>query len=118
MKHILATLILFASSLMAFAGDKPTFPGGDKALNKYLLENVKYPDIAIENGVEGIVVIGFLVQTDGSLNDAKVVKFVDPDLEKEAIRVVLAMPAWIPADENGTPIEAPAQVSVPFILPE
>lgn len=118
MKKMLLSLIFTLSSLIALAAEHPTFPGGDTALNKYLADNVRYPAIAMENGVEGIVVVGFIVTADGSINNAKIVKFVDPDLEKEAIRVVVAMPAWIPAEKNGAPIEASAQVSVPFLLPD
>ena len=98
------------------ANDKPEFPGGDAALQKFLNDNVKYPEIAKENGIEGIVAVGFMVNVDGSLQNIKVVKFVDPDLEKEAVRVVTIMPAWIPAEKEGTPIEAPSQVDIPFLL--
>ena len=89
------------SPFLAKAGDHPTFPGGEEALKKYIVENTKYPAIAMENGVEGIVVIGFMVNTDGTLSDLKVEKFVDPDLEKEALRVVSGMPAWLPAEKGG-----------------
>lgn len=118
MKKILAILFLVLGFTTAYSADKPSFPGGDQALKKYLAENTRYPSIAKENGVEGIVTVGFIVMTDGSLKQVKVIKFIDPDLEKEAVRVVSAMPAWIPADKNGTPIEAPAQVEVSFILDE
>lgn len=111
-----ATLFLAGVSFHLYAGDKPGFPGGDSALKKYLSENVRYPEISKENGVEGIVTVGFVVNTDGSLNNVKVLKFIDPDLEKEAVRVVSGMPAWIPAEKNGTPIEAPSQVEIPFVL--
>lgn len=109
---ILASLGISASGI---AADVPTFPGGDEALKKYISENTRYPQIAIDNGVEGVVVVGFMVNTDGTLQDLKVLKYVDPDLEKEAIRVVGGMPAWIPAEKDGTPIEAPSKVEIPFI---
>ena len=115
-KIFLGIGILVSCCLGLQAKEQPEFPGGDAALQKFLKENVKYPEIAKENGVEGIVVVGFLVTTDGSLTNMKVVKFVDPDLEKEAVRVVTIMPAWIPAEKDGTPFEAPSQVDVPFLL--
>lgn len=116
-KRIILGIIGMLMGVMGmYAGDKPEFPGGDAALKKYLENQVKYPEISKENGVEGIVVVGFLVDVDGSIKNPKVVKFVDPDLEKEALRVVTAMPRWTPADKNGTPVEAPAQVDVEFIL--
>ena len=120
MKKLFAGLAIGAALLTApaagYAGDKPTFPGGEEALKKYLKENVKYPEISKENGVEGIVAVGFIVETDGSLKDVKVIKFVDPDLEKEAVRVVSGMPNWIPAENNGASVASPAEVDVPFIL--
>ena len=120
MKKLIASLafisaVLFAPSL-AMADEKPSFPGGEAALKKYLNENVHYPESAKEMGVEGIVVVGFIVETDGSLKNIKILKFIDPDLEKEAIRVVTAMPAWIPAEQNNTPVSAPSEVDVPFLL--
>lgn len=116
MKKILSIVLLTLSSIIAYAGDVPTFPGGEDALNSYLSANVKYPEIAKENGVEGIVAVAFIVTPDGNLQQLKIMKSVDPDLEKEALRVVSGMPAWIPADKDGSPIEAPAKVNIPFIL--
>ena len=100
----------------AMAADTPTFPGGEQALEKYISDNTKYPAAAKENGVEGVVTVQFMVNTDGSLGSIKIVRMIDPDLEQEAIRVVKGMPAWIPAEKAGTPVEAPAQVNVPFVL--
>lgn len=116
MKKLMITIALIGSWMLGMAEVNPQFPGGENALKKYLDENTRYPEIAKENGVEGIVMVGFMVMPDGSLQNLKVEKFVDPDLEKEALRVVGAMPAWIPAEEGGNPIEAPGKVSIPFIL--
>ena len=101
---------------MAYADSAPSFPGGDEALKKYVKENTKYPEAAKENGVEGIVTVDFIVETNGSLESLKIERMVDPDLEEEAMRVVKTMPAWIPAQKDGVAIEAPAKVEVPFIL--
>lgn len=117
MKKIFLTAGLLAlSSFGLRAGENPEFPGGETALNKYISDNVKYPSAAQEAGIEGVVTVQFLVHTDGSLGTIKIVRMVDPDLEQEAIRVVKGMPAWIPAEKNGAPVEAPAQVNVPFVL--
>lgn len=122
MKRIVKIGILIAGLMGIYvpsilAQDKaPSFPGGEEALKQYLKDNTKYPEIAQENGVEGIVEVGFIVMIDGKLQNIKVIKFIDPDLEKEAIRVVSGMPAWIPAEKDGSPIEAPASVNVPFLL--
>ncbi|MCH5238608.1 MAG: TonB family protein [Muribaculaceae bacterium] len=116
MKRILSALFILSLFLPGFADDKPSFPGGEKALNEYLQKNIRYPEAAKENGVEGIVAVGFIVMPDGSLQQVKVIKFIDPDLEQEAIRVVVGMPAWIPAEQDGVAVEAPAKVDIPFIL--
>ena len=115
-KYLLASIAMCASFGYASAEATPTFPGGEGALKKYVEENTRYPEIAKENGVEGIVMVSFMVMTDGSLQELKIMKFVDPDLEKEALRVVGGMPAWIPAEKDGSPVEAPANVTVPFVL--
>ena len=109
-------MILGCSALAALADSNPSFPGGEEALKAYVAQHTRYPQVAMDNGVEGIVVVGFSVMPDGSLNSLKVMKMIDPDLEKEAMRVVGSMPAWIPAEKNGTPVEAPSKVEIPFIL--
>ena len=119
MKKILMSMALLAGTAFAMsAADKPTFPGGEEALTQYISENLKYPAAAKENGVEGVVTVGFIVKTDGSIGTIKIVRMVDPDLEQEAIRLVKNMPAWTPADKDGKPVDAPAEVAVPFVLPE
>lgn len=111
------TLFFSAAGLLALhAADTPQFPGGQAALDKYLADNVKYPQAAKDNGVEGIVNVEFVVHTDGTLGTIKIVRMIDPDLEQEAVRVVKNMPAWIPAEKNGSPVEASVQVNVPFVL--
>ncbi|MGV2541757.1 TonB family protein, partial [Bacillus pumilus] len=80
----------------------PSFPGGNAALMKYLGDNIKYPVVAQENGVQGRVVVSFVVERDGSITDVKVVRSVDPSLDREAVRVVSTMPKWIPGKQNGS----------------
>ena len=117
MKKIFSLLVISALGVLGVkANEQPEYPGGKAAMDKFIAENLHYPEIAKENGVEGIVAVGFIVNVDGSLKNIKVVKFIDPDLEKEAVRVVTIMPAWIPAEKEGTPIEAPSQVDIPFLL--
>ena len=74
----------------------PIFEGGDAALLKYLRENLKYPDNTKDRGVQGRLVIGFIVEKDGSLTDVKVLRPVDIDLDVEVLRLVKGMPKWIP----------------------
>ena len=80
----------------------PSFPGGPSALMQFLSSNIKYPVVAEENGVQGRVVCTFVVERDGSITDVRVIKSVDPSLDKEAVRVVKSMPKWIPGKQNGS----------------
>lgn len=89
----------------------PIFEGGDAALLKYLRENLKYPDKTKDRGVQGRLVIGFIVEKDGSLTDVKVLRAVDIALDAEVLRVVKGMPKWIPGRHNGQ------RVRVRYLLP-
>lgn len=94
----------------------PSFPGGPSALMEWLSNNVKYPVVAQENNVQGRVVVSFVVERDGSITDVKVVRGVDPSLDKEASRVVRAMPRWIPGKQNGSAVRVKYNVPVAFRL--
>ena len=95
----------------------PEFPGGQQALFKYLSENVKYPVIAQENGIQGRVICQFVVNKDGSIVDVEVVRSGgDPSLDKEAIRVIKSMPKWKPGKQRGKPVRVKYTVPVNFKL--
>ncbi len=94
----------------------PSFPGGDAALMQFLSKNIKYPVVAEENGIQGRVIATFVVERDGSITDVKVVKSVDPSLDKEAIRVLKSMPKWIPGKQNGSAVRVKYTVPVTFRL--
>ena len=94
----------------------PQFPGGDAALMEYISKNIKYPVIAEENGIQGRVVCQFVVERDGSVSDVRVVRSVDPALDKEAIRVIKAMPKWTPGRQNGAPVRTKFTLPVTFRL--
>lgn len=94
----------------------PSFPGGQAALMQWLSSNMKYPTIAAENGVQGRVIVQFVVEKDGSVTDVHVAKSVDPSLDKEAARVVKAMPKWIPGKQNGSAVRVKYTVPVTFKL--
>ena len=94
----------------------PSFPGGDAALMAYLRDNMKYPVVAAENGVQGRVVVSFVVERDGSITDVKVARSVDPSLDREAVRVVKGMPHWIPGKQNGSAVRVKYNVPVSFKL--
>lgn len=113
----LALVISFALSLYA-QSTKPAFPGGEEAFNSYLAENLKYPEMAVEMGIEGVVTVEFIVKADGSISDAKIVRMVDPDLEDEALRLVNNMPRWNPAFNEGVPTDARYSLPIRFRLPQ
>ena len=94
----------------------PSFPGGQGALMQYLANNIKYPVVAQENGVQGRVVVSFVVERDGSITDVQVVRSVDPSLDREAQRVVKSMPKWIPGKQNGQAVRVKYNVPVSFRL--
>jgi TonB family protein len=95
----------------------PAFRGGDAALMKYLAENTHYPEEAKEKGVQGRVVVNFVVEKDGSITDVKVVRSIDPLLDKEAVRVVETMPKWIPGKQSLVPVRVGYVLPVSFKLP-
>ena len=94
----------------------PMLPGGDAALMQYLSSNIHYPAVAAENGVQGRVVVGFVVERDGSITDVNVMRSVDPSLDREAVRVVKNMPRWTPGKQNGSAVRVKYQVPVTFRL--
>lgn len=94
----------------------PSFPGGQGALLEYLASHVKYPVVAQENGVQGRVVVSFVVERDGSITDVRVVRSVDPSLDREAARVVSSMPRWTPGKQNGSAVRVKYNVPVMFKL--
>ncbi|MCR5199134.1 MAG: energy transducer TonB [Prevotella sp.] len=94
----------------------PQFPGGDGALMQYLSSHIKYPVVAEENGIQGRVVCTFVVERNGSITDVRVVKSVDPSLDKEAVRVIKGMPNWIPGKQNGSAVRVKYTVPVTFRL--
>ena len=96
--------------------EMPSFPGGQGALMAFLSSNIKYPVVAQENGVQGRVIVGFVVERDGSITDVKVMRSVDPSLDREAQRVVKAMPRWKPGKQNGSAVRVKYTVPVVFRL--
>ena len=109
-KHVEETKIFTVVEQM------PLFPGGDAALMDYLRDNIHYPTVAAENGVQGRVVVGFVVERDGSITDVNVLRSVDPSLDREAMRVVKGMPRWTPGKQNGSAVRVKYQVPVTFRL--
>ncbi len=101
---------------IAMVEQKPQFPGGETEMYKWLGSNIVYPPAAAEEGVSGRVVVEFVVGKDGSITNVKVVRPRHPALDKEALRVVKAMPKWIPGRNNGQPVKVTYTLPVTFKL--
>ena len=93
---------------------QPEFPGGPSAMAKWLGDNIKYPAEAAKQGIEGRVIVQFVVGSDGTVSDAVVRRSVDPLLDAEALRVINAMPAWTPGKQDGKPVAVRYTIPVTF----
>ncbi len=94
----------------------PEFPGGTEALYKYLAENIKYPQLARDNGITGKVYITFVVERDGSIANPKILRDIGGGCGAEAIRVVKAMPKWTPGKQRGKAVRVQFNLPVNFNL--
>ena len=96
--------------------EMPQFPGGMQALMEFLSKNIRYPKEAFEANKQGRVLANFVIETDGSISEAKVVKSVDPSLDEEAIRVISAMPNWTPGKQSGKAVRVKYTIPINFRL--
>lgn len=96
--------------------EMPEFPGGTEALLEYLRSNLNYPKNCKENKIQGRVLVTFVVNKDGSISDAEVVKSVDPELDAEALRVINGMPTWTPGKQKGETVRVKFTVPITFLL--
>lgn len=92
------------------------FPGGEGKMNQWLSKNIRYPEMAQQNGVQGRVIVKFVVEKDGKVSSPSIVKGVDKDLDREALRVVQAMPKWQPGKNNGQPVRSYFTLPINFKL--
>ena len=125
---VLALLLMVNTNAMAqskkIANDKvlekaevmPQFPGGDQAMMKFVSENVQYPEEAKEKEISGRVLVGFIVEKDGSVNEVKIVRGIGGGCDEEAVRVVKAMPKWKPGKEKGKPVRVSYMMPIFFKL--
>ena len=94
----------------------PAFPGGPQAMMQFIKDNLQYPQIAKENGIQGRVILQFVVDETGKVTDPKVIRSIDPSLDTEAIRLVLSMPRWIPGMQDGKAVAVKYTFPVMFSL--
>ena len=128
LKVVLMMLVLLFSFMTSTAQTKknnmvfdvvevmPQYPGGQIAMMKYIMENMKYPKQAMKEGIQGRVAVSFIVEKDGSISDVKPILSVHPLLNKEAVRVVKSMPKWSPGKHNGKPVRVRFNLPVMFKL--
>lgn len=94
----------------------PQFPGSDAALFIYLGENIKYPKMALESGIQGKVFVTFVVEKDGNISSVRVLRGIGGGCDEEAIRVVQNMPQWIPGRQRNIPVRVQFNLPIRFIL--
>lgn len=128
LKVALMTLVLLFSFMTSTAQTKknnmvydvvevmPQYPGGQIAMLKYIMQNIKYPKQIMEEGIQGRVTVSFIVEKDGRVSNVRLLRSVQPALDKEAIRVVKSMPKWTPGKQNGKPVRVRFNLPVMFKL--
>ncbi len=104
------------NSVQTYVEQMPVFPGGEEALLKYLRDHINYPPMAVENEIQGKVIVDFVVGKDGKIRDIKVVKKLGFGCDEEALRVISSMPPWNPGKQNGRAVNVSYKVPVKFTL--
>lgn len=96
--------------------EQPSFPGGESARMKYLRNNIEYPQLARESGIEGTVYVTFVVEKDGAISDVRILRGIGGGCDKEAIRVVTEMPKWKPGKQRGKSVRVQFNMPIRFTL--
>ncbi|MCF8219411.1 MAG: energy transducer TonB [Bacteroidales bacterium] len=96
--------------------EQPSFPGGEQARMKYLQENIEYPQMARESGIEGTVFVTFVVEPDGSVTDVRILRGIGGGCDEEALRVVRNMPKWKPGKQRGKSVRVQFNMPIRFKL--
>ena len=105
---------VFTGKVYDIVEQMPSFPGGPAELMKWLSSHVQYPAIAIESCIQGTVIVAFIVEPDGSVSNAKLMRSVDPNIDQEALRVVRQMPKWNPGKRAGIPVRVRSCLPIKF----
>lgn len=103
-----------SSKIFGAAEDMPSFPGGEKALMQYIKDNTYYPEEMCEGAAQGRVMVGFVINEDGSISDVKVLRSLTPELDEVAVKIVKGMPKWNPGKQNGKAVKTKYTVPVSF----
>ena len=94
----------------------PSFPGGESALMRYIAEHLRYPSAAQDQGIQGVVMLRFVVEGTGQVGDVQILKSLDPSCDREAIRVVKSLPRFVPGRQQGRPVNVWFQLPIRFVL--
>jgi len=103
-----------SSKIFGAAEEMPSFPGGEKALMQYIKDNTYYPEEMCEGAAQGRVMVGFVINEDGSISDVKVLRSLTPELDEVAVKIVNGMPKWNPGKQNGKAVKTKYTVPVSF----
>lgn len=106
----------YQDEIFVVVEENPQFPGGEEARIKFLVDHLLYPKEALNKNIEGTVVVGFVVETDGSFSNVKIVRSKDPHLDAEALRVTRLMPKWKPAKQKGKFVRCQFTMPITFSL--
>lgn len=104
------------TTIFTVVEEAPSFPGGEEARIRFLKENIRYPEEAKQLGIQGKVYITFVVETDGSITDIKILRGIGAGCDEEAIRVIKQMPNWIPGKQRAHPVRVQFNLPISFIL--
>ena len=94
----------------------PSFPGGETALMKYIAENLRYPSVSQDQGIQGLVIIKFVVTDTGNVGEIQIVKSLDPNCDREALRLVKTLPKFHPGRHQGKPVNVWYQIPIRFMI--
>lgn len=103
-----------SSKIFGAAEEMPSFPGGEKALMQYIKDNTYYPEEMCEGAAQGRVMVGFVINEDGSISDVKVLRSLTPEFDEVAVKIVKGMPKWDPGKQNGKAVKTKYTVPVSF----
>lgn len=103
-----------SSKIFGAAEEMPSYPGGEKALMQYIKDNTYYPEEMCEGAAQGRVMVGFVINEDGSISDVKVLKSLTPECDEVAVKIVKGMPKWNPGKQNGKAVKTKYTVPVSF----
>jgi TonB family protein len=96
--------------------EMPSFPGGEEARLKFLQDNINYPQIAKESGIQGTIYVSFIVDSKGRISDAKVIRGIGGGCDEEALRIIKSMPVWNPGKQAGRPVKVQFTMPIKFML--